>query len=279
MEGATATETCYRHPRRATGVHCSNCGRPICPDCMTPTPVGMRCPECSSQKTQVRTVRDLHADPQLTYAIIAVNVLVFVAQVASGAGGFNATSGTVFREGALYGPLVADGEWWRIITGGFLHGGFIHIAFNMYFVYFLGTMLEPAIGKVRLAALYFVSLLGGSLGALIFSFQNPTVGASGAAFGLLVGGILLMRSRGIDPMQSGLVMTLVLNLAITFLIPGISIGGHIGGIIGGGIAALLLFEVGERSRAARVPALAGTVVLGVLLFVACIVYSRSEMGL
>jgi membrane associated rhomboid family serine protease len=281
MEGATATETCYRHPRRETGVHCSNCGRPICPDCMTPTPVGMRCPECSSQRTQVRTLRSTSTEPTLTYAIIAVNVLVFVAQIATGAGGFDATSmsSSVFQEGALAGPLVAEGDWWRIVTGGFLHGGLLHIAFNMYFVYFLGTMLEPAIGKLRFGALYFVSLLGGSLGALILSFNSYTVGASGAAFGLLAAGIIAMRSRGIDPMQSGLVMTLVLNLGITLLIPGISIGGHIGGLVAGGVAGVLLFEVGDRRRGMQTPALVATIALGVALAAACILYSRSEMGL
>jgi membrane associated rhomboid family serine protease len=261
MEGATATETCYRHPRRETAVHCSNCGRPICPDCMTPTPVGMRCPECSKQKTQVRTARTLNADPQLTYAIIAVNVVVFIAQIATGSGGFDATSGRIFNDGALFGPYVADGDWWRIVTSGFLHAGFLHIAFNMYFVYFLGSLLEPAIGKLRFGVLYVVSLLGGSLGALILSFDKPTVG------------------RGIDPMQSGLVMTLVLNLGITFLLPGISIGGHIGGIVAGGIAALLLFEVGERQRGMRTPALAATILLGAVIAVACIVYARSQMPL
>jgi membrane associated rhomboid family serine protease len=279
MQDATATETCYRHPRRQTGVHCSNCGRPICPDCMTPTPVGMRCPECSRQRTQVRTARTMSSEPRLTYAIIAVNVLVFVAQIATGAGGFDSTSGSVFRDGALFGPYVAAGDWWRIVTAGFMHAGFLHIAFNMYFVYFLGTLMEPAIGRLRFGVLYAVSLLGGSLGALLLDFSSPAVGASGAAFGLLVGGILLMRSRGIDPMNSGLVLTLVLNLAITFIIPGISIGAHIGGIIAGGIGAVLLFEVGERQRGMRTPALAVTVLLGVLIAAACILYSRSEMGL
>jgi membrane associated rhomboid family serine protease len=279
MQDATATETCYRHPRRQTGVHCSNCGRPICPDCMTPTPVGMRCPECSRQRTQVRTARTMSSEPRLTYAIIAVNVLVFVAQIATGAGGFDSTSGSVFRDGALFGPYVAAGDWWRIVTAGFMHAGFLHIAFNMYFVYFLGTLMEPAIGRLRFGVLYAVSLLGGSLGALLLDFYSPAVGASGAAFGLLVGGILLMRSRGIDPMNSGLVLTLVLNLAITFIIPGISIGAHIGGIIAGGIGAVLLFEVGERQRGMRTPALAVTVLLGVLIAAACILYSRSEMGL
>jgi membrane associated rhomboid family serine protease len=246
---------------------------------MTPTPVGMRCPECAGQRTQVRTVRTMSSDPQLTYAIIAINVLVFVAQIATGAGGFDATSGTVFRDGALFGPSVAAGDWWRIVTAGFMHAGFLHIAFNMYFVYFLGTMIEPAIGKLRFGVLYVVSLLGGSLGALLLDFYSPAVGASGAAFGLLVGGILLMRSRGIDPMHSGLVLTLVLNLAITFVIPGISIGAHIGGIIAGGIGAVLLFEAGERQRGMRTPALAALVLLGVLIAAACILYSRSQMGL
>src|SRR5215207_2103214 len=268
---------CYRHKDRETGVSCSNCGRPICPDCMTPTPVGMRCPECSRQKTQVRTVRTMSSDPQVTYAIIAINVIVFVAQIATGAGGFDATSGSVYREGALFGPLVAAGDWWRIVTSGFLHAGLLHIAFNMYFVYFLGNMLEPAIGKVRFAALYLVSLLGGSLGALLLSFNSPTVGASGAAFGLLAGAIILMRSRGINPMESGLVMLLVLNLGITFLLPGISIGGHLGGVIAGGVAALLLFEVGERRRGMREAALGVTILLGAILAAACIVYAQSQV--
>jgi membrane associated rhomboid family serine protease len=246
---------------------------------MTPTPVGMRCPECASQKKQVRTVRTMSSDPQLTYAIIAINVVIFVAQIATGAGGFDATAGRVFRDGALFGPSVAAGDWWRIVCSGFLHAGLLHIAFNMYFVYILGSMLEPAIGKLRFGVLYIVSLLGGSLGALLLSFNEVTVGASGAAFGLLAAGIIFMRSRGINPMESGLVMLLVLNLGITFLLPGISVGGHVGGLITGGVAAFLLFEVGERQRGMRQAALGATVLLGALLAVACIVYSRSQVGI
>jgi len=260
MSATTTTQTCYRHPDRETGVQCSNCGRPICPDCMTPTPVGMRCPECARQRTQVRTVRNLHADPQLTYALIAVNVLVFVAELATGTG--MRPGGRVFADGALYGPAVAAGEWWRIVTGGFLHASILHILFNMYFIYVLGGMLEPVMGKLRFAVLYFVSLLGGSFGALLLSPDSPTVGASGAAFGLLGAAFLAMRARGIDPMQSGLGLTLVLNLGITFLIPGISIGGHLGGLIAGGVAGWLLFELADRRRSLRAPALAGAAALG-----------------
>jgi membrane associated rhomboid family serine protease len=271
---STATSTCYRHPDRETGVSCSNCGRPICPDCMTASPVGMRCPECSKQTTQVRTVSTMHDEPQLTYVLIAINVLVFVAALASG--GTN-LGGTVFREGALFGPAVADGEWWRIITAGFLHANLIHILFNMFFLYFLGPMLEPALGKVRFAVIYFVSLLGGSFGALLLSPDAVTVGASGAVFGLLGAGILAMRNRGIDPMQSGLGMTLLLNLGITFLLPGISIGGHLGGLVAGGICAYLLVEVAGQRRAAQGPALAACIALGVVCAVGAVAVAGASV--
>src|SRR3954471_5119141 len=121
-------ETCYRHPNRETGVSCSNCGKPICPDCMTPTTVGMRCPDCAGQTTKVRTARTLHDDPRVTYALIAINVIVYLAELASGAGGLGgALGGTVVHDGALFGPKVADGEWYRIVTGGFLHATFFHL--------------------------------------------------------------------------------------------------------------------------------------------------------
>src|SRR4051812_9882692 len=147
MEASTAT-TCSRHPSRETGVSCSSCGRPICPDCMTPTPVGMRCPECSRQKTKVRTAATLTRVPRLTYVLIAINVIAFLAMVASG-GGLGGRGGPVFSNGALYGPAVQAGDWWRIITAGFLHSGVLHLAFNMYFLYFIGQLIEPEIGKLR----------------------------------------------------------------------------------------------------------------------------------
>jgi membrane associated rhomboid family serine protease len=276
MEAKTAT-TCYRHPSRETGVSCSSCGRPICPDCMTPTPVGMRCPECSRQKTKVRTAVTLTSEPHLTYLLIAINVIAFVAEIASGAG-FDGRGGTVFRNGALFGPSVEAGEWWRIVTAGFLHSGVLHLAFNMYFLYFMGQLLEPAIGRLRFALIYFVSLLGGSFGALLLSPDAVTVGASGAVFGLMGAGILVLRARGIDAMQSGLGVTLLLNLGITFLIPNISIGGHIGGLVAGGIVGYLLFEVADRSRSTVTPVLAACVVLGVALAIGCVAIAGSASG-
>lgn len=253
------TQTCYRHPNRETAVSCSSCGRPICPDCMTPTPVGMRCPECSKQRTEVRTARNLTADPTLTFVLIGINVIVFLAEMFGGTG--MQGSGSVFREGVLFGPAVADGEVYRIVTGGFLHAGFLHVAFNMYMLFYLGSMMEPAIGKLRFGALYFTSLLGGSLGVMLLSPFDPTVGASGAVFGLIGAGVIAERSQGIGIMQSGLGMLLVINLVITFIIPNISIGGHLGGLAFGAAAGYLLLVWAPRQSSKQ----AGNIALGVVI--------------
>jgi membrane associated rhomboid family serine protease len=246
--------TCYRHPSRETGVSCSNCGRPICPDCMTTTPVGMRCPECASQRTQVKRMRDMSTVPQATYALIAINVAAFLTE---GGGVFSfggGASGTVVSKGALIGSFpgltgvgVAYGEWWRIVTGGFLHENLLHIGFNMWVLYYLGMMLEPALGRVRFLVIYFVSLLTGSLGALLVSPHSLTVGASGAVFGLMGAAAVEMRARQIPIMQSGVGGLIFINLIISFSIPGISWGGHIGGLIGGALAAAVL-RLGDRYR-------------------------------
>jgi len=241
---------------------------------MTPTPVGMRCPECSRQKTKVRTAATIRRDPQLTYVLLAINVIAYLAMSAGG-GGIDGRGGAVYENGALYGPLVADGDWWRIVSAGFLHAGLLHLAFNMYFLWFLGTMLEPEIGRLRFAAIYFVSLIGGSFGALLISPDAVTVGASGAVFGLMGAAILALRARGIDFMQSGLGVTLLLNLGITFLIPGISIGGHLGGLFAGGIVGYLMFEVAERRRISMTPVLGVCVALAAVLVIGCVALASS----
>ena len=248
-------ETCYRHPDRETGVSCSSCGRPICPDCMTPTPVGMRCPECSKDRTQVRTIQSASDEPVVTYVLIAVNVLAFLGSLAGGGAVATRGGGSVIDNGALFGPDVANGEVWRLVTSGFLHAGLIHIAFNMYLLYILGTLLEPALGRGRFSVLYFTSLLGGSLGALAIQPDSLTVGASGAVFGLMAGAVVMMRARGFDPMASGIPALIALNLLITFVFPGISIGGHIGGLVAGAVSAYVLVSLGDRARSLAVPIL------------------------
>jgi membrane associated rhomboid family serine protease len=267
--------TCYRHPSRETGVSCSNCGRPICPDCMTPTPVGMRCPECAKQKTEVRALTGTRGGLEVTIVLIVINVIVFIAEVSSGASfGRAGGSSQIIEKGALYGPAIADGgEYWRLVTGGFLHSGFLHILFNMYLLWILGQMLEPALGRWRFAAIYFVSLLGGAFGALLLNPDSVTVGASGAVFGLMGAAFVDQRSRGVDPMQTGIGGLIVINLVISFLIPNISIGGHIGGLIAGGLAALVLQQA-DRRRSALL-GLAGCVLLAVVAVAAAIAAAQS----
>jgi membrane associated rhomboid family serine protease len=271
--------TCYRHPSRETGVSCSNCGRPICTDCMTTTPVGMRCPECARQKTQVKTLRNSQRRPEVTIALIVVNVAVFLAE-----GSFTFSggpTGKLYEEGALFGSLrgfptlgVAHGQWWRIVTSGFMHENLIHIGFNMYVLYILGQMLEPALGRVKFGTIYAVSLLCGSFGALLVSPHTPTVGASGAVFGVMGAAAVEMRARQIPVMQSGVGGLILLNLVISFALPGISWGGHIGGLIGGALAMLVL-QLGARHRSQAL-ALAGCAAIGVAAFAGSIAVSKAS---
>jgi|SRR5215210_4536219 len=238
-------EVCYRHPKRETGVRCSNCERPICPDCMTSTPVGMRCPECARQgATKVRTMRSLGTDPTLTYVLIAINV---VASLGSSFGGNVGDSGSLTDAGDLSRFSIGSGDYWTLLTSGFLHINLFHLLSNMLALWILGTMLEPILGRRRFGLVYFVALLCGSLGVLLVS-PDPSVGASGAVFGLMGAAVVVARSRGLNLMESGLGLWLGINLLITFTIPHISIGGHIGGLIGGALAAFVLLELGDRRR-------------------------------
>lgn len=138
--------------------------------------------------------------------------------------------------------------WYRLITSGFLHFGIIHIAFNMYFLYVLGPMLEPGLGRVNYLLLYFASLLGGSLGVIVIDSGGITAGASGAVFGLLAAAAVGLWRRGINPFSTALGTTLILNLFITFAIPGISIGGHLGGALAGAVCGAVMLAPGHRRQ-------------------------------
>jgi membrane associated rhomboid family serine protease len=243
-------ETCYRHPDRETRVSCSSCGRPICPDCMTPTPVGMRCPECMRQRTKV--VRGVgggatgFAQAPATFVLIGLNVIAYLIEIAAGVGGLNNPGGSVIDDFALRGVSVAEGEWYRLVSGGFLHASLWHIGFNMLLLFFLGRLLEPALGTGRFLALYFASLLAGAFGALVLT--DPlvsTLGASGAVFGLAGAAFVIARGRGMDALAGQLGFLIVLNLAFTFGAANISIGGHLGGLVGG-VACALAIVAGER---------------------------------
>ena len=268
-------EVCYRHPNRETGVSCSNCGNPICPDCMTTTSVGMRCPDCARQRTKVKTIGSV-GEPTLTYVLIGVNVLLWLGFALAGSAGDE-----VYAQAALSRVGLADGDFWQVVTSGFLHArlgqsfGILHIFSNMFSLYVLGTLLEPQIGRLRFGLIYAVSLLAGSFGALLLEPDRPVVGASGAIFGLMGAAVVIMRNRGINPMESGLGLWIGLNLLLTFAIPGISIGGHLGGLVGGALAAYVLYDLRERIR---VPARAPTLIaaaIGVLAVVGSFAVSAS----
>ena len=257
---------CYRHPDRETGLSCSECGRPICADCMTVAPVGLRCPDHSGRPQGVQKVTTAARRATfegtgaiVTKALIGVNVGVFLISLATGASATR-VGGDVFREGALFvgdsSIGLAAGEWWRLVTAGFIHSGLIHIGFNMLLLWWFGAPLEQGLGRGRYVALYMVSLLAGSAGALLVSPETPTVGASGAVFGLFGAAFVLERQAGIT--RGPAFTIIVLNLVLSFAIPGISIGGHIGGLVGGALAMLALTRFGRTHAAYGRPGLVGS---------------------
>jgi membrane associated rhomboid family serine protease len=217
---------------------------------MTSTPVGMRCPECARQTTKVRVGQGAFSSSAgkmpATIALIGINVIVFLVELAGGGAGSLNGGGTVIHDAGLRGPEVAGGDWWRVISGGFLHAGFLHLLLNMYVLYIAGSILEPGIGTPRFLGIYFVSLIAGSLGALLVDPNSLTVGASGAIFGLMAAVIVVARGRGVEQLATQFGFFVVLNLVLTFSISGISVGGHIGGLIGGMVAALLVIFVEKR---------------------------------
>jgi membrane associated rhomboid family serine protease len=240
---------------------------------MTPTPVGMRCPECARERTKVKTIRTPSSGVTMTELLIAINVIVFIAETATGAPLGGGGGGTIWTHGALFGPALTGSnpyavytgthEYWRLLTSGFIHDGLLHILFNMVFLYMMGKILEPGIGKLNFTIVYFVSLLAGSFGALMFTPDSPTIGASTACFGILGALIVVARARGISIWQSGLGLTLVINIVFSLSIAGISIGGHLGGLLAGLIMGWVIVELGERRQMSGA-VLASAVVLSVL---------------
>jgi membrane associated rhomboid family serine protease len=268
-------QTCYRHPNRETAVSCSSCGRPICPDCMTPTPVGMRCPECSNQRTRV--VRNPTGTPSgfgafpATIVLIAINVIVYLAEILHGGGGTSLSTRTIYDMGGLWGPAVSEGgDWWRTITSGFVHVSILHIAFNMYLLFILGRLLEPAIGTVRFVFLYFAALLAGSFVALLFEPNAVSAGASGAIFGVLGATFVIARGRRLDSVAGQIGILILINLVFTFSDGSISVGAHVGGLAAGVLCGFLIIG-GERGKLGRenhlAVELAAMAAIGVLSFV------------
>src|SRR5262245_21013983 len=264
---------CYRHPDRETGLSCSECGRPICVDCMTVAPVGIRCPDHAGARpravttaTRPATVASKHVrrtaarhgyvipEFSVTRVLVVVNVLIYLLELAMG-GTVSGTGNKIYEHGALVVNAtyadgtpagLAHGEWYRLLTAAFLHYGPIHLGLNMLALWWLGQPVEAALGRARFLLLYIVSGLAGSAGALLLTPNSITVGASGAIFGIL--GALLVLEYQVTGSLAGQAMTLiVINLAFSVgFSSNISLGGHVGGLIAG-ILSTIAF-VGFRSQ-------------------------------
>jgi membrane associated rhomboid family serine protease len=280
-ETSEETTVCYRHPGRETAVSCSECGRPICTDCMVFAPVGIKCPECAGQPrgarratTRLRTAAAERGESHATRSLIALNVAVFVVQLVDSGGDLRGVSGELVARGALYGPAIAHGDWWRLVTSGFLHYGIVHVAFNMLMLWWFGRPLEALLGSARFLAVYGVSILTGSAGALLMNPDTPTLGASAAVFGVLGAGLALER-RQIYVFGGGAFLVVAFNLLFSLVTARVSIGGHLGGLIGGILAVLALSHLGRRHAVYGRPGVAGIAALVAIALVSvAIAYGR-----
>jgi membrane associated rhomboid family serine protease len=266
-----AAPHCYRHPGRETHVRCARCDRPICPDCMISAAVGFQCPECVREGNRslprARTTfggRAGRPPGVVSYTLIAICAVVWIVQLASSTftSRFALVAITLDADRDLGG--VAAGEWWRLLTAAFMHASTpFHILLNMYALYLFGPPLESVFGRVRFLALYLLSALGGSLASYAFNspFQ-PSLGASGAIFGLLGASIVVSRRLGMD--AGALWVLLGLNLVLGFTIGGIDWHAHLGGLItGAAVAAILAYAPRQRQIAFQVAGL--TVVLALII--------------
>ena len=246
---------------------------------MTPTPVGMRCPACAGERTSVRRLRGCGStasfappsvwyDPRtwsVTDTLIVINAIVFLWEVADGVTLGGSDRGWLYYNGVLFGPLMSHGhhQYWRLVTSAFLHASIVHIGINMLSLWFVGRAVEPAIGKAYFAAIYFAALLASSFGALWFTPDAPTLGASGAIFGVFGALIMVARARRISLWHSGLMPILLLNLVFDLGVAGISIGGHLLGFLAGLAGGFLVVEYGEK-RDRRAVVLGGCLLIAVL---------------
>jgi membrane associated rhomboid family serine protease len=221
----------------------------------------------------------------LTVALIAVNVLVYVLQKqdtapvlvhGAGASGPLLAEGPVEAHGVLWGPAVAAGDWWRLLTSGFLHANIAHLGTNMLSLFFLGRSLEPALGWLRCGLIYVVSLAAGSLGVMLVSPGDGALGASGAIFGLAGALLVVGLVAGLDILRSGLGPMILLNLVITFTVPGISIGAHVGGLVAGAAMAAAMLKLRRPGRPSVRPFAALALASFAALLVVSVLVARAK---
>ena len=255
---------CPRHPDRVAYVRCQRCDRPACPQCQVPSAVGVHCVDCARRNASSRRgVSSLLGgraitDALVTKGLVIACVTIYLVQMAL------PSLGAQFA----FVPAVASSQPWRFMTTAFLHASLMHLAFNMWALWVLGSALEPILGRWRFAALCALSALGGS--TMIYWLASPTapaswltstVGASGAVFGLFAALFIIQRRFGRD--TRAIVGLLVLNLAISFIGANISWQGHLGGLVTGAIVAALYAWAPRNKR--TVYGVCGTVGIAIAL--------------
>ncbi|MCX6373387.1 MAG: rhomboid family intramembrane serine protease [Actinobacteria bacterium] len=295
---------CYRHPQRETGVSCSNCGRPICHECMIDAPVGFRCPECVKQqnaggsRAKVVTRGEIRSrwgsgggvmsgGAPVTRVLIGINVALFLAELLFGAVGImgGGSTAALVDMGALVPAYVAvKHEYWRLFTAMWLHGGLLHVAFNMYALYIGGSYLEMIAGKGKYLAIYLIAGVAGNVAVFLLAAPiSVTIGASTAIFGIfgaLFTYSLHNRNSAVGRALSSMGTVILINLVITFVVPGISWQGHVGGLVGGVIAVEALTWFGQRDLRAPFGARdAALLAVVVVLLVAAVLWRTANFPL
>ncbi|WP_367133834.1 rhomboid family intramembrane serine protease [Saccharothrix sp. HUAS TT1] len=263
---------CARHPDRATGLRCVRCDRPACPECLREASVGYQCVDCVNEgRATVRRPRtfvgaEVNQRMVVTPVLLALNVLVFAITAAQAGSLSRNQASPLFGELVLYTPYIAvDGEWWRLLTSGFLHFGPLHLALNMIALYVLGRDLEPVFGRLRFAAIYLVSLLGGGVAVYLFGGVHTVVaGASGAVYGLMGAMLVAVLRLKLNPGPA--LGVIGLNVVLSFTLPGISLLGHLGGlVIGAALTAGLVYAPAAKRNNWQAAAVVVAVVLLVVL--------------
>ncbi|MRJ75626.1 rhomboid family intramembrane serine protease [Aeromicrobium sp. SMF47] len=266
---------CYRHPDREAYISCQRCGRLICPECMREASVGFQCPSCIAEGAKtVRQPKNLAGGAvtgtsgAVSLALIVINVLAYVVTAATGG-----QSGSFFRDGALVGYFVADGETWRLVTSAFLHAGLLHLLFNMYALYLFGPFVERALGTIRFIVAYATVAIAGSV--FVYLLAPPgvaTIGASGAVFGLFGMAMMLLLKAKQD--ITTLLVLLAINAFISVAGSNISWQGHLGGFVAGVVlGAVIAYAPRERRQLFQ----AGVIVVVWIAMIAAVVLRTASL--
>ncbi|GAA1640414.1 rhomboid family intramembrane serine protease [Georgenia ruanii] len=273
-QAGTEVPVCPRHPGVVSYVRCQRCGRPACAQCQRPAAVGIQCVDCvreaHARTPAVRTVfggRVTHGRPVVTLTIIGVCVALYLLEMLVGGG---------LRSALAFAPAVGASEPYRFVTAAFLHAGILHLALNMYALWIVGSIVEPALGRWRYAALYLISAIGGSVAVLLlanpagFAWVTAVVGASGAVFGLFSATFFVLRRLGRDATQ--ILVLIALNFALGFIVSNVSWQAHLGGAVTGALLALG-YVYAPRERRAIVSVATTAVVLALLVVLAAARYA------